>query len=126
MKVSEQIIEVLNYLGEKIGVTIDWTAENVVPYAKELCEKFISWEISTSYAWIAIASCMFVLSLIGAIIINRCCYWDNFEWFLFGIITILAIVIIGVQIFDIIECKTFPEKAIYDYITNYMANHNLN
>lgn len=32
MQVSDQIIEVLNYLGEKLGVTIDWTSENVLPY----------------------------------------------------------------------------------------------
>ena len=87
MKVSKEIIEVLDYIGEKIGVTIDWTSDNVIPYVKELCEKFIAWEISTSYAWITIASCMFVLSLIGAIVVYRCIDLEGFEWFIFGIIT---------------------------------------
>lgn len=122
MKVSEQIIEVLNYLGEKIGVTIDWTAENVLPYIEDLCVKFITWEISTSYAWIAIAGCVMVLTLIFAIIINRFCYWDGFEWVIFTCIAIAAIAVIGTQIFDIIECKTFPEKAIYDYINFHINN----
>ena len=36
MKVSKEIIEVLDYIGEKIGVTIDWTSDNVIPYVKEL------------------------------------------------------------------------------------------
>jgi hypothetical protein len=116
MKVSKEIIEVLDYIGEKIGVTIDWTSDNVIPYVKELCEKFVSWEIGTSYAWIAIAGFMFVLALVFTIIINRCSDWDGVEWLIFGVISIAAIIIIGTQVFDIIECKTFPEKAIYEYI----------
>lgn len=44
MKVSEQIIEVLEYLGEKFGVAIDWSSDNVLPMVKELCAKYISWK----------------------------------------------------------------------------------
>lgn len=32
MKISKEIIEVLDYIGSKVGITIDWTAENVIPY----------------------------------------------------------------------------------------------
>ena len=124
MEVSKQIIEVLNYLGEKLGVSIDWTSKNVIPYIKDLCGKFITWEISTSYAWIAIAGSVMLLALIFAIIINRFSDWDGFEWVIFITVAIVAIVVIGVQIFDIIECNTFPEKAIYDYINTYISNKN--
>lgn len=122
MKISKEIIEVLNYLGEKIGITIDWTSKNVIPYIEEICAKFIKWEISTSYAWIAITSCITILTLIAAIIINHFCYWDSMEWFIFGVVAISAICVIGVQIFDIIECHTFPEKTIYDYINSHINN----
>ena len=48
MKVSEQIIEVLDYLCQKIGVVVDWTAENVMPALTTLTEKYISYELVMS------------------------------------------------------------------------------
>ena len=32
MKVSNQIIEVLEYLCQKFGIVIDWTSESILPY----------------------------------------------------------------------------------------------
>ena len=31
MNISQQIIEVLNALSEKVGIAIDWTSENILP-----------------------------------------------------------------------------------------------
>lgn len=42
MQVSNQIIEVLDYLCSKIGITIDWTESNVLPYVQTLLEKYIA------------------------------------------------------------------------------------
>ena len=119
MKVSEQIIEVLNYLGEKFGIAIDWTSDNVLPYVEELCGKFIKWEISTSIAWIVIAAIVAILAGIVAKFVDL----EGFEWGVFGAITIIALLVIGAQIFDIIECHTFPEKTIYEYITNMITQY---
>lgn len=123
MQVSDEIIKVLEYLGEKLGVTIDWTSNNVLPYVEQLCEKFIAWEISTSYAWMAIMGAAVILSLIFAIIVNS--VGDGLygaEWFIFGCTLLIAVIVCGVQIFDIVECKTFPEKAIYDYIRLHFSS----
>jgi hypothetical protein len=123
MQVSDEIIKVLEYLGEKLGVTIDWTSNNVLPYVEQLCEKFVHWEISTSYAWIAIMGVATILSLIFAIIVYKVDDgWYGVEWMMFGITLLIAIIVCGDQIFDIIECKTFPEKAIYDYIQLHFNN----
>ena len=62
MTVSSEIIEVLDYLGEKFGIAIDWTSNNVLPYLQALVDKFIKWEISPSIVWIAIAA--FVIAMI--------------------------------------------------------------
>lgn len=119
MQISDEVIKILEYLGQKIGVTIDWTSNNVLPYVQQLCEKFIAWEISTSYAWIAIAGGVFIIALISAILISwfHCC---GFEWGAFAVVAIVTVIIIGCQVFDIIECQTFPEKAIYEYIQFYL------
>ena len=124
MDVSNEIIEVLDYLGKKFGVAIDWTSNNVLPYVEQLCAKFIAWEISTSYAWMAIMGVAVILSLIFAIIVYKTSVngWYGAEWFIFGCTLLIAISVCGVQIFDIIECKTFPEKAIYDYIQLHFSN----
>ena len=109
MQISKEIIEVLDYLGSKVGLTIDWTSENVLPYIQQLCDKFISWEIATSIVWIVIA----VLSVIVVAILTKVSYGDGFCVIF---ISIVAVIIIGCQTFDIVECKTFPEKTIFEYI----------
>lgn len=122
MQISDEVIKILEYLGQKIGVTIDWTSNNVLPYVEQLCKKFIMWEINTSFAWIWIMGIVFVLAL-GFAILIRCLYdWDGIEWVIFGGIAVIALVVIGCQIFDIIECQTFPEKAIYDYIQFHIGS----
>ena len=42
---SEQIIKLLEYMGDKIGVAIDWTQENVMPYVEDLVKRFITLNI---------------------------------------------------------------------------------
>lgn len=126
MQISKEIIEVLDYLCNKFGIVIDWTDQNVIPYLEQLFAKFIAWEYNTSIAYIVIFSILIILFI--AIIILSIKFIDCEEIKL-TIITILCIAIIGFmvgigsQVFDIIECKVFPEKLLYDYIQK-MINSN--
>lgn len=122
MQISDEVIKILEYLCDKIGVTIDWTSNNVLSYVEQLCEKFIHWEVNTSFAWMAIMGVATIISLIFAIVIHNVSDWDGFEWIIFGVILATTIIVCGFQIFDIIECKTFPEKAIYDYIQYHLGS----
>ena len=126
MTVSSEIIEVLDYLGEKFGIAIDWTSNNVLPYLQTLVDKFIKWEISTSIVWIVIA----VFVMIGMIVlinlkgireINEETY--GMLWIPIIALIIVSFIVICIQIFDIIECNIFPEKALYDFI-KVMLNQN--
>lgn len=124
MTVSDQIIKVLDALCLKFGMAIDWTNENVIPYITTLCAKLISYEIWTSVAWIGI---MVVLSIISTIIVvkyrifssdfvNK---WDIVACILqclFIVIWIGAVICVGVQVFDIIKCVTFPEMYVFEYV----------
>ncbi len=118
MEISKEIIEILEYLCQKIGLTIDWTSENVLPYIEQICEHFIEWEYKTSLAWIGIMWGATLITLILAIILHNVSSWNGFEWFAFAVVLVCAIIVTGVQILDIVECATFPEKVIYDYIKN--------
>lgn len=125
MEFGDEVIKILNYLCEKIGVTIDWTNDNALPYLKVLCGKYVKWETQTSIAWIVIALVSVVLAFITAFIIHKHCnfdIFDNFEWWVFACAVIIAMIVICTQVFDIIECNTFPEKAIYDYIKMEMGS----
>ena len=119
MTISSEIIEVLDYLGEKFGIAIDWTSNNVLPYLQTLVDKFIQWEISTSILWIAIAA--FVIAMIIILMnlksfrkINEDTY--GILWTFAGILILVFFIVICVQIFDIVECNVFPEKVLYDFI----------
>lgn len=122
MNVSDQIIEVLNYLGRQLGITIDWTADNVLPYVNTLCEKFIAWEISTSWMWTGIMGALVILSLVVAIIITKVWDWETIEWWLFAGVCVIAFIVICIQVEDIITCNVFPEKAIFDYINGLIES----
>lgn len=121
---NNTVIEILNYLGEKFNIAIDWTSENVVPYIQELFNKFIQWEISTSIAWIIIAVASAVILWIAFAILRRYDKKEDIDYndvtiaagVCAGIATIISIIVICFQTFDIIECRAFPEKALFDYI----------
>lgn len=116
IEIADEIIKILDYLGEKFGMAIDYTAENIVPEVSKLCERYITWQISTSTVWIVIAVLAFLIMLVTAIIVHKRCCTDGFEWVCLIGVGIVAAIIIIVQAFDIVEAITFPEKSIYDYI----------
>lgn len=122
MKISDEIIKILDYLCSKIGITIDWTSDNVLPYIEQLFEKFIKWEIGTSIGWIAI--CV-VSTIIISIILKIFTVEDyGFVNLLIIIMVIISLITISVQLIDIITCYTFPEKVIYDFIVSKTStNH---
>lgn len=129
---SSEIIKVLEYLGEKIGITIDWTSENMMPYVQQLCEKFIKWETGTSIVN-CIVYCIGILAciIVSIIIVNkiRSSDLDSFDKGTVYFILVLPILIgffagdsLIKEIMNIIEVQTFPEKAIYEWVTCYIES----
>ena len=137
MKISEQIIEVINALCEKIGIVVDWTSENVIPYLEILCGKLITYEICTSIVLMAI---MILLS-IGSVVAtkklaptfkmglkaNAQSYCDvgwevGTVFAIIGLVAInlTALIVVCVQIMDIVKCATFPEMYVFEYISKLM------
>lgn len=117
MQISNEIIQVLEYLAEKIGITIDWTNNNVLPYVEELCKKFIEWEFATSLAWIIIVIVISVIAFLWAYLSKG---WDDLEGFICFAAIVVSVIVIACQVFDMIECRVFPEKTIYSYIQQYI------
>lgn len=119
MQVSDQIIAVLDDLCKRFGVVIDWSQENIIPYAQELASKYIKYEIGTSIAWCVLIGAVLII----AVAIAKIAFKNSIEELavtmtIFAVfIAIIYIFIIGQQIFDIIECCTIPEKTIIEAIS---------
>lgn len=123
MTVSSQIIEVLNDLCMRFGIAIDWTAENVLPYAQELIEKFVSWEIATSWVWIALALIMLVGGILLIVTDAKWVWLDGCAIIIGVILFIIAVPICVEQALDIVTCLHLPEKAVFDYVAEYLRTH---
>ena len=67
---SQQIIEVLDYLFEKFGIAIDWTSENVMPYIQELAGKIVTYNVVSNAIVVGVTA----LILVGCCIYARCLY----------------------------------------------------
>ena len=123
MSFSSQFIEVLDALCDKIGIAIDWTSQNVVPYVTDLATRIITYEIWTSAAWIVIAAIVF---LIAWKMTKNMCKADrlDYEWVLGWVIRIIigiiCFAVIGFEVFDIIEALALPEKILYDFVMGLM------
>lgn len=131
MEISDQIIKVLDEVGKRFGLAIDWTQQNIVPYLQELSHKIINYEIWTS----SIKTVFALVFAIGLGIIlkktvkesltkRECVYDDNFGWILTSIILCVIagmdIFYIMNQIIHIVTCLTLPEKILVEYIQQYL------
>lgn len=123
MSFSSQFIEILDALCERFGIAVDWTSQNVVPYLTDLASRIISYEILTSVAWIALA--VIVIFVVWKMTKNLCkIEMLDDEWIVGWLIRIfisfICFMIIGCQIFDIIEAVTLPEKTLYHFVKGLM------
>lgn len=135
--VSDEIIKVLDAFANKIGVTVNWTQDNILPYLQKLCDKYVTYEMATSVFWIVIGVC---LLFPGKYLVGKFKSYmkqddesglDDFESLLCIMSVVCAvfcigggIFVIGSNIFDIITCLTFPEKVILDELQSVYQSLN--
>ena len=130
MNVSDLIITVLDDLCRRFGIVIDCTNKTILPYLEELAEKLIVFEVKTSWFWIIFASSIavifWILSLIFAVVNG----FDSDSAMFFCVVsiglTVVAIIISGAQIYDIITCETFPEKILLREIKELLQSSRIN
>ena len=97
MTISSEITNILNDLGSRFGVVIDWSSQNVVPYVQDLVSRIAKLEIVNSIGTI----CFGVMCLVMTVLFIKFIYkhYDdlNFDVY-FGakeVFLILGIVIFG-------------------------------
>lgn len=134
---SEEIIKVLDALAEKFGLAVDWTSANVIPYLEQLCGKYVNYEIATSAIWLLFGiACL----IFGRVLSKKIRYCfdksdgmdeDNgYSWGCvgaaigFGVLTIIGLIVVMTQVFDIATCFTFPEKIIIEELKSIYTSMN--
>ena len=83
---SQEIINVLNYLGEQLGIAIDWSSENIWPQVMDILGRYRLMEIISSCLCITIQA----ISVAYALVVLVKCFkanvklkatkQDNFWW----------------------------------------------
>lgn len=130
---SEEIIKVLDNLGEKIGITIDWTSENILPYLQDLMSRFIVLKNVQAIIWIVISSIIIlvtILAIVGTIKYIKKQDKTSYEYddevficglidFAIGMITIIFLIILLCNTFGLLQNIYTPELTLLEYISNY-------
>lgn len=137
MDIVEQIIKIIEALCEKLGIAIDWTVETVGPYIEEITGKFIKFEIASSIFNICIV--VFLSALCWGILLgtNKKIFekmndvagevWAAL-WVIMviitGIVSVITLINVGMEIYDIIMAKVFPERLVFEYVSSQLSSSN--
>ena len=112
---SEEIIKVLDNLGQKFGIAIDWSNQNVLPYVQDLIHRVALNSIVGSIIGLVIGI-IFLAIGIGILIygIKQKKKDECWEWIDEGIVSFLAMLLLFTVAFIIIPvCICTLIQAIY-------------
>ena len=144
MTFSEQFKEVFELICDKMGVAIDWTQENVVPYVMELCKRFVIFNIVEEALWLV--GSIIVVVAIGFLSkkifedYKKCAdtrkdtfWWEEFcggispkigtifALVIGGMLLLLGLIMIPCSILELLKWAIVPEVQIIKEITSFVS-----
>lgn len=127
---SEEIIKVLDEIGKRFGIVIDWNNQNIIPYLQELLKRFICYRNITACVWIIISIAMIISGVVMIRFLNKWIKsedfnsdYDNEALAVVGYAFSICIIALGIglifgNMFGIVKNMCMPEMVVYEYITN--------
>jgi uncharacterized membrane protein len=115
MTFSEQFKEIFELICDKIGIAIDWTQENIIPYVMDLCKRYVAYNIVETILWI-----LFGIALIIGVITFFICFFGLKLGKKFGTVFSNKATIIGGIILIVIGFEIFITGVFYEY--DYMPD----
>ena len=114
MSFSENFINIMDAIGKQLGIAIDWTSQNVVPYIEQLSQRIINYEMCMHGFYLAISVAIIIT---GKKIANKAkeLYEKELDEGYVG----MGITCVCANIKDIITALTLPEKTIIEFIMQY-------
>ena len=76
---SEEIIKVIDELGKRFGIVIDWSNQNIIPYLQELLKRFICYQNITACVWIIISIVIIINGVVMIKFLNKWRKSDNYN-----------------------------------------------
>lgn len=127
---SEEIIKVLDELGKRFGIVIDWSNQNIIPYLQELLKRFICYRNITACVWIIISIAITISGVVMFKFLNKWKKSDNYNkdycsddgmLAALGYIFSICIIALGIgliigNMFGIVKNVCMPEMVVYEYI----------
>lgn len=125
---SEEIIKVLDELGKRFGMAIDWSNQNLMPYLQELMCRFIVYKNVQAIIWIIISIIVICLSIWG---IKKLYKWkkeknieeydDDWLGCVLGMLgmaltLIVFIIVLICHLQGLIQNIILPELSVIDYL----------
>lgn len=129
LNLSDEIIKLLDYLFEKMGIAVDWSSENILPYILELMNKVVQFTMWKSVLTIAL---VMVFAIILMRLYLKFVNWEDIvdynEKLWDGIVRLIIIgitcLVIWAEGVKVITCITFPEKIVIEYIQDAIGAEN--
>ena len=129
---SEEIIKVLDELGKRFGILIDWSNQNIIPYLQELLKRFICYRNITACVWIIVSIAITISGFVMIKFLNKWrksknynsdYYGDDEFLATLGYIFSICMIALGIgliigNMFGIVKNVCMPEMVVYEYITN--------
>lgn len=130
--ISDEIIKVLDVLGEKFGIVIDWTQQNIQSYIQDLCQRVIQYKLSTSIIGLIIAILLLAISIIWFIYTIKITtgYKNKYElsddkfirqcscFIITPIMCLISLIVGSRMIYNICMCIYVPERVLIDMISS--------
>src|SRR5574344_656433 len=64
MNISKEILNTIDGLGERFGIVIDWSKENVYPQVADVCERFIHYKLACQWVWFALFAIILTIGIV--------------------------------------------------------------
>ena len=140
---SQEIINVLNYLGEQLGIAIDWSSENVWPQIMDILGRYRLLGIVSSCLWIVVQAAFIVYALVvfvkcfKASVKIKVTKQDNFWWYsaysanwmsnagavlliIAGIFGLTSLCILPIEVGDLLRWIIVPEIEYLEMLKGLM------
>lgn len=122
---STEVIKILDYLCAQLGITIDWTAENVWPQVMDFMGRYQIFAISKCGIWVVLSA---IICICGIWLIKTACrkYSEWGDELTIMLIFLAALVIFGFgiafmcNIFTALEWGIVPEMKFIDMLSGYL------
>lgn len=132
---SDEIIKVLDAIGDKFGIMIDWTQQNVQSYIQDLCQRVTQYKLTTNIVGLVITIFLLSIGIIWLIYTintttgykNRYSLSDDDKFkrqiicFIASPIMILIGLIVTITLVDnICMCLFIPEKILINELQSIL------